>query len=356
MLVLLAGCGRGDVPSDSAAVDSAAADTSTTDTANDTAPSDTDARTRCPDGMSLVGEGRPGSYCFSTFENVLDGASGRASSTPGVIPSYPVSIDEAAVACAATPVLDDAGNEVGRMRLPTSLEWEDAADGVIGPGGHRYGYGDTFVEGACATMTATGTQVLDAAMPTQSFPDCVSAWGIYDLIGNLWEWADTGMRVDIAAAIDGFHAAGVELEVDAEGVLRVPTASPARVTLRMIGLDTRTPRTADDGSLRVHADDVQVTNRTQWWAAGYLLVDGADGHRAASYLPVVFVPVTAGDYDGEFWLTLRAGDDGARIPDKRGCAYYTCPGELATTEVTSIEHNHDFHGTIGFRCVADPLP
>ena len=331
-----------DAPEDSAPLDSAA---------DDAGPPP-----HCPDGMSLVGGGSPGGYCFSTFENVLDETTGRASSAPGVVPSFPVSIDEAADACAATPVLDDGGNEISRMRLPTSHEWEDAGDGVVGPGGHPYPYGDSFVEGACATLSAADEQVLDAVSPTQSFPDCVSDWGIYDLVGNLWEWADTGMRLDIDAAFDTFHAAETALEVDADGVLRVPPDAPAHVELRMIGLNTRTPRTAEDGSLRIRREDIQLTDPRQWWAAGYLLRVGADAHVAASYLPVAFVPATAGDYDGEFWLTLRSGDDGARIPDKRGCAYYTCPGELATLQVSSIEHNHDFHGTVGFRCVADPLP
>ena len=330
-------------------------DTAPADTGGDTA-ADTAGRARCPEGMSLVGDGSPGSYCFSTFENVREEGTGLASSTPGVPPSVPISIDEAAEACGATPVLDEGGNEVGRMRLPTSQEWEDAGDGTLGPGGHVFPYGDTYIEGACATLTADGEQVIDAVVPTQSFPDCVSAWGVYDLVGNIWEWADTGMRIDVAAAFDTFHAAGVDLEVDAEGVLRVPTDSHGGVELRMIGLRTRVPATAADGSLRVNASDVQLSDPTQWWAAGYLLPTGADLRVAANFLPVAFVPVTPGVYDDAYWLTLRADDDGARIPDKRGCAYYTCEGDLATLGVSSVEHNHDFHGTVGFRCVAEPLP
>jgi hypothetical protein len=184
----------------------------------------------------------------------------------------------------------------------------------------------------------------------------VSTWGVYDLLGNLWEWADSEMRVDFDGAFDAFATAGQELAVDAEGVLRVPPGEPARVELRMIGLNTRVPRAADDGSLRIRAEDVQVPDRTQWWASGYLMVAGADERVATSYLPVTFVPVTPGDYDGEFWLTLRVPDDGTIIPDKRGCAYYTCPGRNANNRVSSIEHNHDFHGTIGFRCASDPIP
>ena len=70
--------------------------------------------------------------------------------------------------------------------LCTSAQWEDACDGEVGPGGTQYPYGDTFVEGRCTTRTAKG----GGPLPAGSSEGCVSAFGAYDMVGNVWEWTD----------------------------------------------------------------------------------------------------------------------------------------------------------------------
>lgn len=322
------------------------ADTGTGAHGVDSAP---DAVSACPDGMVLV-PATP-AYCIDAYEVQVD-ADGTAHARAGVVPTEGRSYDEAAAACRRTPAVDASGMTYGTKRLASTREWEDAADGVVGAGGTRWPYGDAYVEGACATLAADGSQPVQQTAASGSYPACVSVFGMFDAIGNLWEWVDPGMEVDVPAALEARAREGYALRADDDGRLHLDAGDPSRLELRIGGLgQDRAPNVAADGALFVRAEQV-LSPPERFFPAGFLTVAGPTPSRADAYLPVELVtPAEAG---GPWAVTLRAADDGSALTDKRGCAYYTCPPEAQDLHVPVHEHPHDFRGSIGFRCVADP--
>ena len=67
-------------------------------------------------------------------------------------------------------------------RLPTEEEWQYAAQG---PDAWRYPWGNEMLPGRCNGGESGGTTSVKA------FPDGRSAFGIWDLCGNVWEWTES---------------------------------------------------------------------------------------------------------------------------------------------------------------------
>jgi hypothetical protein len=189
------------------------------------APDEPPARDRCPDEMAEVAEGGP--FCIDRWEAHLevrapDGASWlphspyktvdalaapyRAASAPGFVPQGYVSAAQARAACAA------AGK-----RLCTRREHLNACRG---PEKTVYPYGNQRDPRACnegrpghpvarlfgalarpaflwgkALNDPRINQQADTLRPAGASPGCVSAYGVYDLVGNLHEWVDDGRDV-----------------------------------------------------------------------------------------------------------------------------------------------------------------
>ncbi|MCK6573920.1 formylglycine-generating enzyme family protein [Myxococcota bacterium] len=102
-----------------------------------------------------------------------------ACSLPGVRPWHAVSAAEAEAAC-------------GRIgwRLCTA----DELIAACGGGERDWTFGSEFDAGACNVQqaySAPGSGVASEA-PTGTFPRCQSPEGVFDLTGNLWEWAAGG--------------------------------------------------------------------------------------------------------------------------------------------------------------------
>lgn len=140
--------------------------------------------------------GRDGAFCIHRHEAAFSGRPGRADQGPafpdgstrgelraraGELPSEYLSWYQAHAACA------QAG-----LHLCTSAEWEDACAGAAG---RHYPTPDGALgKGRCGVGLVAGGQAGAALRPAGSFPDCHTPDGVYDLLGNAWEWTDPGRR------------------------------------------------------------------------------------------------------------------------------------------------------------------
>ena len=161
----------------------------------------------CPAGLLPVPESDP-SYCIMQYEAVV--RDDRAYSEKGALPSSLVSFRKAAQICENTPVLDRSGRTVGHMRLASLAEWQDAGDGVVGPGGTLYPWGEKPDSSRCVLQ---GRKVYEQHLPSGSMTQCCSVFGVCDQIGNLWEWVDGGSLISIEAWFQARERDGLSVEV-----------------------------------------------------------------------------------------------------------------------------------------------
>ncbi len=161
----------------------------------------------CPAGMALAGQS-----CVDVVETVLSGDLGDrnqgfdwpdgsttalAEPRPGELPTLNVSWYQADAAC----------RNVGK-HLCTVDEWTTACSTA----GTPFPWGDTDdATTRCALVEEDETQHHAGLQPAGSLPDCASPEGVFDMIGNAWEWADPGGEVNgrpATAKLGGAYYAG----------------------------------------------------------------------------------------------------------------------------------------------------
>jgi formylglycine-generating enzyme required for sulfatase activity len=113
-------------------------------------------------------------------------------------------------------------------RLPTEAEWELAARA---DGGGIYPWGDVFVAGAANVSGQAADREWVAAAPVASFPPMRS--GLFDLIGNVWEWsADASGPFRIIKG-GGFSSPAALARISLHGRMS-PTAADETVGCRCV--------------------------------------------------------------------------------------------------------------------------
>lgn len=178
------------------------------DTAADTGETgDTGWDGPCPPDMVQVSD----VLCVDAVEATITGDLGNADqgaawpdgsttataeAVVGVVPTIHVSWYQAVAAC------ENAGK-----RLCTVDEWHAACST-----GSTFPWGEEPVPAeVCAVPTSAGDGAWDELQPTGSLPECVSPLGVFDQMGNAWEWADGGVDDDglpVSAKLGGAHYAG----------------------------------------------------------------------------------------------------------------------------------------------------
>lgn len=242
---------------------------------------------RCPAEMAPIRDADGAvRVCVDRWEAVVEGILGERDqyaegavitaaitrSLAGGLPNTGVTFGQARQACANTPVLDEAGAEVGRKRLVRASEWEDAGDGVWGEGGLAYPWGDDWTDGVCNVPGTDGQATQAGELPAGSLPDCVSAFGVYDLVGNLWEWTDPGWDADVAAFLAAAAERGAALGED-DAVSWGEDLSD--LVMDVAGVSRASLERGEDGILRAWADP-STRPYTDRSALGFLVFSGDD--------------------------------------------------------------------------------
>lgn len=180
MLALLLACAAPDEPVRFRTVDDLGVGDDTADTAG---------ASPCPEGMALAG-----AVCIDVVEATVEGELGEmnqgfdwpdgsttavAIPRTGAIPTTQLSWYQAYAAC------QNAGKH-----LCTVDEWRAACS----PEGARYPWGEEGApEERCALVAPDNeTPAPEGLSATGSHPDCAGPEGVFDMIGNAWEWVDPG--------------------------------------------------------------------------------------------------------------------------------------------------------------------
>ena len=80
-------------------------------------------------------------------------------------------------------------------------------------GQYKYPWGDEFKD-VCVLESRNAFGKWKHVQPSGSLENCVSEHGVYDQLGNAWEWADLGRTATRDEWVDYLRSHGVEVEVN----------------------------------------------------------------------------------------------------------------------------------------------
>ena len=298
----------------------------------------------CPEGLVPIPTDNP-QYCIMAYEAYIPESGFGAASRSGVLPAVNVSLIEAQNRCAETPVLQQ-GEIVGHLRLASFAEWQDAGDGIMGEGGTLFPWGEEPHSDQCVMGSG-----FESFQESGSAADCHSVFGVYDQIGNIWEWVATAAVASSSAWLQQQAAQNLVIELQSE-VLYFSGETADLVTWLplAVGLNFEGFEIAEDGRIYIVGSPQGERTFVAGYMASHQLILNGRIPETGDLLPI-HVDFSQNPNLGE--LTVPTSRDSEPIGVKVGGAYYS--GWDSTLQSIFLGHVPDFDGTIGFRCVSDPI-
>ena len=285
----------------------------------------------CLDGFVPIPAESP-VYCIMECEAHI--AQTGPMSQIGELPSSNISYYNAQEQCASIV-------GASSVRLPTIEEWNDAGDGVLGEGGTSYPWGDDFHSGECVLPYDEITW--STHQTCGSLDTCSSIFGVYDQIGNLWEWVDSGLYVDIEAWMqhqeEQDHSFAVFDDILHTSEDTLQGFHPFVVGLSQSSIDIV------DGMIWVRLTE---PFRPDLPGVGYLKRNELTHPSSHDFLPISLLWDESRQHAQ---IVVDIHRDGEPIPAKVGGAYYS--GADSRLDTIFWGHVPAFDGSIGFRCVYD---
>jgi len=290
--------------------------------------------TVCPAGMVAIPTNNP-QYCIMQCEAAVE--EGALISQLGTIPKSNTSFYQAQEFCSQEMVGDRA------MRMPLYHEWLDAADGTLGNGGYVYPWGNSEHQGEC--ILPSQDVEWETFLECGHLDSCVSPFRVFDQLGNLWEWVDSGHVVDIAQWLSARESEGISFTIDNGALNLVDGSLEEALIVFLVGLPSST-FSVEDGNLYLNLD---TPFRDDLPEHGYMMPTIISGIATANdMLPVrlVFEPGRS-----KARIFVEDNRDGEPIAGKVGGAFYSG----ANVQLSNIFWGHvpAFNGSVGFRCVID---
>ena len=284
--------------------------------------------TECPEGLASVPHENP-AFCVQPFEaKIIE--DGTAVSQQGQTPDIHVSFVEAHEACQKTMV---DGEPLG---LINHTEWKKAG------GGGTYPWGESH-EARCILDSAKTHGTWSTVQPSGSMEECVSEYGVYDQIGNAWEWVDLEQTAAREDWMNYVEKRGHTVEVS-QTLIQVKEGTLAKLKYNAVCVDMK--RLAlDQDLLTVElrtpiAKDCLTAGHGYLWFQSNDIQKGEETPEPGSLLPV------------KLWGNRIVWDksrDGESVGAKVGGSFYS--GGESTLNSFWVGHIPSFDGSIGFRCV-----
>jgi len=277
----------------------------------------------CADGLVPVPNNAP-DFCIQPFEAKID-EGGNVTAKKGQTPDIHISFEEAKRACSKSG-----------LTLINHQEWMQSG------GGGRYPWGDEYEEW-CVLDSPKNHGKWKSVQPSGIMEGCVSEHGVYDQIGNAWEWVDLQQTASKEAWIEYLASQGHTAEVSqtliqvSEGMLAKLQYNAVCVYMKSLQIEQELLTVELDKPI---ASDCLTAGQGYLWFQRRDADQGETIPEPGSLLPV------------KLWGNRIVWDksrDGESVGAKVGGSFYS--GGESTLQSFWVGHIPSFDGSIGFRCV-----